>query len=158
MKSPERAATLPSSLEAAASSSKPAEATSSLRYAWYVVLILMVCYTLSFVDRQVLSLLVGPIKRDLAISDTRVGLLQGFAFTMFYTLVGLPLGRITDTRSRRNLIAAGIFAWSLMTSACAAAKSFLSLFLVRMGVGVGEAPLSPAALSLISDYFPKKKL
>lgn len=158
MKSPDRAATLPSSLEAAASSSKPAEATSSLRYAWYVVLILMVCYTLSFVDRQILSLLVGPLKRDLAISDTRVGLLQGIAFALFYGLMGLPLGRLADTRNRRNVIVVGVVVWSFLTGACSAARSFWSLFLARMGVGVGEATLSPSAFSLISDYFPKEKL
>lgn len=130
----------------------------STRYAWYVVLVLMVCYTLSFVDRQILSLLVGPIKHDLAISDTRIGVLQGLAFAVFYTLAGLPIGRVVDTYGRRNPIAAGIFLWSLMTAACSAAKSFWTLFLARIGVGVGEATLSPAAFSLISDYFPKEQL
>src|SRR5260370_31105472 len=75
----------------------------SLGYAWYAVIVLMVCYTLSFIDRQILSLLVGPIKRDLAISDTKIGLLQGTAFALFYTLLGLPLGRIADRGGRRNL-------------------------------------------------------
>lgn len=135
----------------------PAE-RPSLRYAWYVVLVLMLCYTLSFVDRQILSLLVGPIKRDLMISDTRIGVLQGLAFAVFYTLAGLPIGRIVDTYGRRNPIAAGIFLWSLMTASCSAAKSFWTLFLARIGVGVGEATLSPAAFSLISDYFPKEQL
>ena len=127
-------------------------------YAWYVLGVLTACYTLSFIDRQILSLLVGPIKRDLGISDTRVGLLQGLAFALFYTLMGLPLGRIADLSNRRNLISAGIVVWSFFTAACAAAKSFWSLFLARMGVGVGEASLSPAAFSLISDYFPKERL
>jgi len=131
---------------------------TSLRYAWYVVVVLMLCYTLSFVDRQILSLLVGPIKRDLAISDTRIGILQGLAFAVFYTLAGLPIGRIVDTYGRRNPIALGIFLWSLMTAACSATKSFWTLFLARIGVGVGEATLSPAAFSLISDYFPKEQL
>ena len=130
---------------------------TSLRYAWYVVVVLMLCYTLSFVDRQILSLLVGPIKRDLAISDTRIGVLQGLAFAVFYTLAGLPIGRIVDTYGRRNPIALGIFLWSLMTAACSATKSFWTLFLARIGVGVGEATLSPAAFSLISDYFPKEQ-
>ena len=131
---------------------------SDLRYAWYVVVVLMACYTLSFVDRQILSLLVGPIKRDLTISDTRVGLLQGLAFSLFYTLMGLPLGRLADTRNRRNFIGASVALWSLFTSACSAAKSFWWLFLTRIGVGVGEAGLSPAAYSMISDYFPKQHL
>src|SRR6185503_17082308 len=127
-------------------------------YAWYVVLILMACYTLSFIDRQILSLLVAPIKQDLGISDTRVGLLQGLAFAVLYTALGLPMGRIADRRSRRNLIAVGVFFWSLMTALCSVARSFGSLFLARVGVGVGEATLGPSAFSLISDYFPKERL
>jgi MFS family permease len=124
-----------------------------MRYAWYVVIVMMLCNTMSFVDRQILSLLVAPIKHDLGISDTRIGLLQGFAFALFYTLMGLPLGRIADTRSRRRLISFGVMFWSVMTTLCAAARSFWSLFLARMGVGVGEATLAPAAFSLIADYF-----
>ncbi len=139
--------------------SAPAEQSNpSLGYAWYVVIVLTVLYMLSFVDRTILSLLVGPIKRDLGISDTRVGLLQGLSFALFYTLMGLPLGRLADTKSRRNLIAAGVVVWSLFTSFCSASKSFWSLFLTRIGVGVGEAGLSPAAYSLISDYFPPERL
>jgi MFS family permease len=137
------------------SSNQPA---TSLGYAWYVVIILTALYMLSFVDRTILSLLVGSIKRDLGISDTRVGLLQGLSFALFYTIMGLPLGRLADTRSRRNLIAAGVVVWSIFTSACSASKSFWSLFLTRIGVGVGEAGLTPAAYSLISDYFPPEKL
>ena len=137
------------------SSNQPA---TSLAYAWYVVIILTALYMLSFVDRTILSLLVGSIKRDLGISDTRIGLLQGLSFALFYTIMGLPLGRMADTRSRRNLIAAGVVVWSLFTSACSASKSFWSLFLTRIGVGVGEAGLSPAAYSLISDYFPPERL
>jgi MFS family permease len=113
---------------------------------------------LSFMDRQILSMLVGPMKRDLGISDTRVGLLQGLAFALFYTFMGLPLGRIADTKNRRNLIAAGVVLWSIFTSLCSVARSFWSLFLARMGVGVGEASLSPAAYSLISDYFPRERM
>jgi MFS family permease len=130
----------------------------SLRYAWYVVFILMLCYALSLIDRQILSLLVGPLKRDLQISDTRIGLLQGFSFALFYTLAGLPLGRVADTRNRRNLITVGIVVWSALTAACSAAKNFWALFFTRMGVGVGEATLSPAAFSLIADYFPPGRL
>ena len=131
---------------------------SSNAYSWYVVFVLMGCYMLSFVNRQILSLLVAPIKYDLAITDTQVGLLQGLAFAGFYTLIGMPLGRVADVSNRRNLIAAGIFLWSTMTAISAAAGSYSSLFTVRMGVGVGEAALSPAAFSIIYDYFPKKRL
>ncbi len=118
----------------------------------------MLCYALSLIDRQILSLLVGPLKRDLHISDTRIGLLQGFSFALFYTLAGLPLGRVADTRNRRNLITVGIIAWSVLTAACSAARNYWALFFTRMGVGVGEATLSPAAFSLIADYFPPGRL
>jgi MFS family permease len=158
MKSSERAASLAPSPKATAPFIRPTEGQQNLRYAWYVVFILMVCYALSFVDRQILSLLVGPMKRDLAISDTRIGLLQGIAFAAFYSLMGLPLGRLADTRSRRNVIFVGVVLWSFLTGVCSAARSFWSLFLARIGVGVGEATLSPSAFSLISDYFPKEKL
>ncbi len=141
-----------------AASAREQKPAAGLGYAWYVVIVLTVLYMLSFVDRTILSLLVGSIKRDLGISDTRVGLLQGLSFALFYTIMGLPLGRLADTRSRRNLIAAGVVVWSLFTSGCSAAKSFWSLFLTRIGVGVGEAGLSPAAYSLISDYFPPERL
>ena len=136
---------------------EPAQASSS-RYAWYVVGVLTLCYMLSFIDRQILSLLVTPIKRDLGVSDTRVGLLQGLAFAIFYGLAGLPLGRLVDTRNRRNLVIAGVALWSAFTCACSGAKSFVSLFLARIGVGVGEASLNPAAFSIISDYFPPERL
>jgi MFS family permease len=135
----------------------PARPENLLR-AWYVVFALTAIYMLSFMDRQILSLLVTPMKRDLGISDTRVGLLGGLAFGLFYTLVSLPLGRIADTRNRRNLIAIGVLLWSVFTSACSLARSFWTLFLARMGVGVGEASLSPAAYSLIADYFPREQL
>jgi MFS family permease len=129
-----------------------------LGYAWYVVIVLTALYMLSFVDRTILSLLVGSIKRDLGISDTRIGLLQGLSFALFYTIMGLPLGRLADTRCRRNLIAACVVVWSFFTGLCSFAKSFWSLFFTRIGVGVGEAGLSPAAYSLISDYFPPERL
>ncbi len=133
-------------------------AAKDLRYAWYVAIVLMVCNTLSFIDRQILGLLVTPIKLELNISDTRIGLLQGLAFGLFYTLLGIPMGRIADRSNRRTLVAVGIFCWSLMTALCAGARSFWTLFAARMGVGVGEATLSPSAFSLLSDYFPKERL
>ena len=143
---------------ASATNTRANQPRASLGYAWYVVIVLTALYMLSFVDRTILSLLVGSIKRDLGISDTRIGLLQGLSFALFYTIMGLPLGRLADTRSRRNLIAAGVVVWSLFTSACSVAKSFWSLFFTRIGVGVGEAGLSPAAYSLIADYFPPDRL
>ncbi len=127
-------------------------------YAWWVVIALTAVYTLSFVDRTILGLLVPSIKRDLAVSDTEIGVLQGLAFSVFYTLMGLPIGRLADRWNRRNLIVAGILVWSLFTTLGSVAKSFVLLFLTRIGVGVGEASLSPAGYSMLSDYFPKQKL
>ena len=126
-------------------------------YAWYVVVILFLAFVVSYIDRQIISLLVEPIKADLGISDTQIGLLQGFAFTVFYTFAGIPLGRLADKKNRKVIIAVGMFLWSIMTAMCGLARSFTTLFIARIGVGVGEASLSPAANSLISDYFPKDK-
>ena len=127
-------------------------------YAAYLIFILLLAYTFSFIDRQILSLLVEPMKRDLDITDTQMSLLQGLSFAIFYTLMGFPLGRLADSKSRRGLIAGSIFVWSLMTAACGFAKSYWALFFARMGVGVGEAGLSPAAYSLIADSVEKKHL
>lgn len=127
------------------------------RRAWYATLVLMVAYTLSYVDRQILSMLVDPIKQDLGISDTQIGLLQGFAFAVFYTLVGIPMGRLADRGDRRKIIAWGIFLWSLATALCGLARTYWQLFLARVGVGVGEAALGPAAYSMLADYFPPER-
>jgi MFS family permease len=131
---------------------------ASLAYAWYVVVVLMLCYTLSFIDRQILAFLVGPIKRDLHVSDTQIGLLLGLYFAVFYTVLGIPLGWMADRMNRRNIIVVGVVSWSLMTALGSVARNFGTLALARMGVGVGEATLAPAASSLITDYFPKEKL
>jgi len=126
--------------------------------AWYVVAVLLIAYTFSFIDRTILALLVAPIKADLDITDTQISLLHGFAFAIFYTIMGLPIGRMADQHSRRWIIASGVFVWSLMTAVCGLAKSFWHLFVARVGVGVGEAALSPAAYSLISDCFEPARL
>lgn len=126
-------------------------------YAWYVVVVLFVAYTLAYIDRQCINLLVEPIKHDLQISDTQISLLQGFAFVFFYTIFGIPLGRLADRRNRRIVISIGIFFWSIMTAVCGVARHFWYLFMARVGVGIGEACLSPAAYSMIADYFPKEK-
>src|SRR5687768_595706 len=107
-------------------------------FAWYVVIVLMVIYTLSFIDRQILAFLVGPIRADLQISDTAMGLLGGFAFAILFTLLGLPMGWLADRKSRRGLIAIGVVFWSVMTALCSMARSFGMLFAARVGVGVGE--------------------
>jgi len=126
-------------------------------YAWYVVVILFLAYTLAYIDRQCINLLVEPIKNDLQISDTQISILQGFAFVFFYTIFGIPLGRLADRKNRRIVISIGIFFWSIMTVVCGFARSFLYLFMARVGVGIGEACLSPAAYSMIADYFPKDR-
>lgn len=126
-------------------------------YAWYVVVILFFAYVISFLDRQIMSLLIEPIKQDLHLSDTMISLMIGFAFAIFYTIVGIPLGRLADSRNRKGIIIVGVSVWSLMTSLCGLAQNALVLFLARIGVGVGEASLSPSAYSIISDYFPKDK-
>lgn len=125
----------------------------SSAYAWYVVALLTLAYVFSFIDRQILSLLVRPIRSDLGIGDKEMSLLMGATFALFYTLFGIPLGRLADTRSRRGLIALGIAFWSVMTAGCGITKKFWELALMRMGVGIGEATLSPSAYSLIADYF-----
>jgi len=124
---------------------------------WYVVGVLTAAYVVSFLDRQILSLLVEPIRADLALTDTEIGLIMGTAFAIFYTLLGIPIGRLADRFSRRGIIAAGVTIWCFMTAACGLAGNFWQLFAARVGVGVGEATLNPSALSLISDYFPRER-
>ncbi len=133
-------------------------APPSLRYAWMVVAILMLANVSSFIDRQILSLLVRPIKRDMGLSDFEVSLLMGLSFALFYTFFGMVIGRLADQYNRRNIIVAGIATWSLMTALCGGVRTYGQFFLARMGVGIGEATLSPSAYSIISDYFPKNKL
>ena len=125
--------------------------------AWYMVFILFLAYTFAAIDRQILTLLVEPIKADLSISDSEMSLLMGFAFAFLFAIAGLPIGRISDRKSRRAVISIGIACWCLMTAISGFAKNFWHLFIARMGVGVGEASLTPAALSLISDRFPPNR-
>jgi MFS family permease len=130
----------------------------SLTYAWYTVGVLTLLYTFSFVDRQILTLLFAPIKHDLGITDTEVSLLSGIAFAGLYALLGIPIARLTDRGNRVAIITAGMLLWSTMTSLCGLARNFWQLFLARVGVGIGEATLSPAAYSIIADYFPPSRL
>jgi MFS family permease len=125
--------------------------------AWYAVIVCYLAYTLAFIDRIIVSFLVGPIRADFAITDFQFSLISGLAFALFYATLGIPIARLADTRNRRNIIAIGISCWSLMTAACGLAANYWQLFLARLGVGVGEAALSPAAISMISDYFPRDK-
>jgi len=125
----------------------------SRAYAWYVVGVLVLVTTLSYLDRQALGLMVVPIQNDLHMSDTQMGLLLGPAFVALYAFAGLPIGALADAYSRRNILAAGLAVWSVSTVACAFAASFWSLAIARAGVGLGEACLVPCAFSLAGDYF-----
>lgn len=126
-------------------------------YAYYVLGVLFVMYLFNFLDRQLLAILLQPIKEDLKISDTALGFLTGFAFAVFYTFAGLPLARVADRWVRRSLIAMSIAIWSIMTAVCGLARGFSDLALARIGVGIGEAGATPPAHSLLSDYFPPEK-
>lgn len=126
--------------------------------AWLLLAALFVAYIVSFIDRMIIGLLVDSIKADLQISDTQISLLQGLAFALFFTLAAIPLGRLIDRVHRPRTVSAGIAVWSAMTVACGFATSFGGLFVARMGVGVGEAVLSPAAYSMISDSFDRRRL
>lgn len=130
----------------------------SLGYSYYVVVALMIAYTLSFMDRVLISLLVEPIRSEFDLSDTQIGMLIGFGFVLFYSVMGLPFGAMADRSNRRNLIVIGIVGWSLATAGSGMVQGFGGLLLMRALVGVGEATLSPAALSTIADRFPVSKL
>jgi MFS family permease len=131
----------------------------STRYAWYVVVILMVIYIFAFIDRQILSMMVGDLKEGLNLErDWHAGFLMGPAFAIFYTFFGIPFGRLADAHNRRLVIGIGLGLWSFLTAGCGLARNFWQMALMRVGVGVGEASLSPSAYSLIADYFPKEKL
>ncbi|MGE0667672.1 MAG: MFS transporter [Sphingomonadales bacterium] len=130
----------------------------STAYLWWVVFILTLASTFSIIDRQILNVMIGPIKRDLALTDSQMGLLMGVAFAVLYNLLSYPAGWLADRYNRRNLMAAGIASWSAMTMVCGMAHSYMTLFLARMGVGVGEAALAPAAYSTMADYFKAARL
>jgi MFS family permease len=128
------------------------------RYAWYVVGVLTLANVSGFLDRQVLSLLVPAIERDLRISDTQMSYLIGLSFSVFYTVLGLPIAWWADRANRRNIIAVGVALWSVMTMLSGVATSYPRLLVTRIGVGVGEATLSAPSVSLIADYFPRERV
>lgn len=130
---------------------------TATRGAWYVVVLLTITQIVSYIDRFLPSLLIEQIKHDLSLTDLQVGLLMGPAFGLFYVFVGVPIGWLADRYSRRAIIATGITIWCTMTATAGLVRSFVPLFLTRMGVGLGEATVSPSAISLISDYFPRER-
>ncbi|WP_116811409.1 spinster family MFS transporter [Steroidobacter cummioxidans] len=121
------------------------------------MLLLTLIYTLNFVDRQIINILAESIKVELALSDAQLGLLTGFSFALFYTVLGLPIARLADRSSRTGIISIAVFAWSFMTCLCGLAQSFAQMLLARVGVAVGESGCTPAAHSLISDWFPPQR-
>ena len=127
------------------------------RYSHYVLFVLVLVYIFNFIDRNILSILAEDIKADLGITDAQMGFLYGTVFAVFYAVFGIPLARFADVWSRRNLISMGLFFWSLMTAASGTAKSFGVLAIYRVGVGIGEASASPAAYSMLSDYYEPKR-
>src|SRR5688500_10959312 len=123
-------------------------------YSWYALILLTLVYVLNFLDRQLIYILFTPIQAEMKFSDLELALLGTTSFVIFYTLLGVPFGRLADRVPRKNLIAGGLAVWSLFSGLTGFADSFWSLFFCRVMVGVGEATLGPAALSLVSDYFP----
>ncbi|VVN82865.1 spinster family MFS transporter [Pseudomonas fluorescens] len=140
-------------------SKTPTEVTrKSYAYEWYVVAVCMLAYIFSFIDRQILALMIEPIKHDMQLSDTQFSLLHGLAFSLFYAFMGMPIALLADRFSRPKVIAIGVAFWSLATALCGLSKNFLQMFMARIGVGIGEAALSPATYSMLSDMFPREKL
>jgi len=125
--------------------------------AWLALALLMLASVVSFVDRQVVAIVVGPMKADLGVSDTEIGWLYG-VFAVFYALAAWPIALAADRRSRKHIIAVGIFFWSIMTVACGLSRQFWQIFLARIGVGVGEASLGPATVSMVGDLFPRAQI
>ncbi|MCH2171504.1 MFS transporter [Myxococcota bacterium] len=126
-------------------------------YTRYVMLVLFIVYVVSYIDRQLMAVLLEPIKNDLGVSDTQMGLLTGVAFAIFYATLGMPIARFADRNSRRSVIAAGVAVWSMMTAATGLARNFTQILAARIFVGVGEAAGGAPGHSLISDYFPPRQ-
>ncbi|MFT3697262.1 MAG: MFS transporter [Kofleriaceae bacterium] len=133
------------------------EAPPTPRYRNYVLAILVVVYTLNFLDRQVLGILVAPIKKELDLTDSQVGLMGGLAFGSLYATMAIPLAWLADRGSRRRIMAWSLALWSAFTAVCGLTHSFVQMFLARVGVGIGEAGGVAPAYSTISDYFPKEQ-
>lgn len=133
------------------------EETKVTAYSWYVLVLLFFVYLSNHIDRQILNILMEPIKKEFGVSDFMMGLLAGPAFALFYTLAGIPIARLADRASRRNIIAVSAAIWSVMTALSGTARSFPMLAAFRVGVGIGEAGCSPPSHSMISDYFPVEK-
>lgn len=126
----------------------------SPRYRYYALAVLFLGYVVNFIDRSILSILLEPIKLELELNDTQLGLLGGLAFAVFYTTLGIPIAALADRWNRVKILSIAMIIWSAMTALCGLAQNFMMLLLARIGVGVGEAGASPPSHSIISDYFP----
>ena len=127
-------------------------------YGWYVAFILLIGFTFSFIDRQVLNLLVVPIQNDLNITDTQISALQGLAFVITYVGLCVPIGRIIDKTHRVSVMIIGLLVWSIATVACGFSKNYISMFIARMGIGAGESTVHPGSISILGDYFDSDKI
>ncbi|MEM6625955.1 MAG: MFS transporter [Pseudomonadota bacterium] len=143
--------------DASAQTQRTSDETPNAAYANYALRLLFVVMILNFLDRQIIAVLAEPVKRDLGLSDTQVGLMSGLSFSIFYTTLGLPIAALSDRWNRRRIIAISLTIWSTMTVLCGMAGNFVQLFLARVGVGVGEAGSGPASHSLIADLFPPER-
>jgi MFS family permease len=130
---------------------------ASPRYRAYVLAMLVVVYVFNFLDRQIVTILAEPIKVDLGLNDTQIGLMTGLAFAVFYTVLGIPIARLADRANRVSIISVALVVWSGMTALCGLAQNFAQMLAARIGVGVGEAGCSPPAHSLIADYYPPEQ-
>jgi MFS family permease len=134
----------------------PVIAPVSTAYRRYALWVLLIIYTLNFLDRQVVNILAEPIKRDLGLADWQLGMMTGLAFAVFYTVLGIPIARLAETKNRPMIIGTSVAAWSAFTVLCGFTQNFWQLILARIGVGVGEAGCTPPAHSLITDYVPRE--
>ncbi len=141
----------------AASADKLDPRLKSPKYRSYVLATLVVVYIFNFLDRQIVTILAEPIKVDLGLNDTQIGLMTGLAFAIFYTVLGIPIARLADRANRVSIISVALVVWSGMTALCGVAQNFYQILAARIGVGVGEAGCSPPAHSLIADYFPPEQ-
>lgn len=129
----------------------------SNNYKWFVLAILTVVYAFNFIDRQILVILQEPIKAELGLSDTQLGLLTGFSFAVVYVTAGIPIAWLADRSNRRNIVAVSLGIWSVMTALSGIVQNYTQLLLARLGVGLGEAGGSPPSHSMLSDYFPEEQ-
>jgi len=149
---------LPAEIAAPTPGYQAEEGYPSSARAWFTVGVLTLASMSATIDGSILSMLVDPVRRDLGISDTQISLLMGFTVAVFFSVLAYPIGRLADSRSRRAIITSGVALWSVMTFICGLVRRFAQFFVARIGLGIGESTLAPAALSIISDSFPKRRL